>query len=120
MSFTDIRVIAALSKACAEASESWLNTKKPLFAFIDFCNANRHTVKKSNPTATWVESQMVLENVWKGMSESEKSVYYETEDNALILSCFWKEKNESELRRSSRLRNKRLGLNFWGLKINKK
>ena len=75
MSSAHIRVVAALRKSQSDASQPTLNTKKPVFAFIDFCNANRPIFKESNPTATWVEIQMVLENVWKGMSDIEKAVY---------------------------------------------
>jgi hypothetical protein len=70
MSCANISVVAALSKSQADASQPSLNTKKPVFAFIDFCNANRPIIKELNPTATYGEITMVLEHIWAGKTEN--------------------------------------------------
>jgi hypothetical protein len=84
-------------------------------AYIAFCKENRDEVKAVNPAAAFGDMGRLLRDRWNKMSESEKAVY------ANPRSCV---KNNIEievssdagLRRSSRLRNKRLGLNFWGIK----
>jgi hypothetical protein len=83
------------------------NTTSP---FIAFCNAKRAEVKAANPNANFGDIARLLSVAWKELNETKKSAYKAPHKN-----------NESEsepgLRRSSRLRNKRLGLNFWGTKI---
>jgi hypothetical protein len=55
----------------------------------------------------------LLRNLWNKLSESEKSSYEAPHKNNAVATSYC----EPGLRRSSRLRNKRLGLDFWGLKI---
>ena len=82
--------------------------------FIAFCYANRDDVKAANPKANFGDIARILMNLWKEMNNEER---VPTHDYSLRERA---PKNEPELRRSARLRNKRLGLNFWGCKINNK
>lgn len=66
-------------------------------AYIAFCKAKRHEVNE----AKFGDKGKILRALWNKMSDSEKAIYTK----------------EPVLRRSSRLRNKQLGLNFWGNKI---
>jgi len=68
----------------------------------------RDEVKAANPTAEFGEMGRLLRARWNNMNETEKASYAVGRES---------EPCESGLRRSSRLRNKRLGLNFWGLKL---
>jgi hypothetical protein len=83
--------------------------------FIAFCKSKRDEVKAANPKAEFGKIGMLLSTLWKSMSQSEKDAYAEPRCRQQNFVAA----NEPELRRSSRLRNKRLGLNFWGCKINK-
>ena len=81
--------------------------------FIAFCKAKREEVKAANPTAELGDMGRLLAARWKKMTEIEKAVY-STPRRVYVAA---KQEPEPALRRSSRLRNKRLGLNFWGLKV---
>jgi len=87
--------------------------------FIAFCYAKRAEVRDANPMARFGDMSRLLSARWKELSESEKSAYadprYGHKNDGYVLPH-----EESGLRRSSRLRNKRLGLNFWGVKLNHK
>jgi HMG (high mobility group) box len=85
--------------------------------FIVFCNSRRAELKAANPGANYGEIAMVLSLLWKSMSQSEKDAY--AQPRKAPESVPVPAQTEPELRRSSRLRNKNLGLNFWGLKIKK-
>ena len=89
--------------------------------FIKFCHAKREEVKAANPNILFGEMGLILGSIWKGMSDSEKAVYYT--DVRLVPTRRSIPRAEAEadtgLRRSSRLRNNRLGLDFWGLKLKK-
>ena len=88
---------------------------RPVNPFIAFCNAKRDEVRAANPTAAFGDMGKLFATLWKSMSQNEKDAYAEprcSQQNVVAAS-------EPELRRSSRLRNKRLDLNFWGCKINK-
>jgi len=78
--------------------------------FIEFCYANRDAVKAENPTAGFGEIGKLLSARWIELTAAEKAVYSETPNTVRV-------EQEPELRRSSRLRNKRLGRDFWGLKV---
>lgn len=80
-------------------------------AYIAFCTANRDAFKASNPRAELGDMGRLLRAHWNGLSEREKAIYAEPG----IKISFTNER-EQDLRRSSRLRNKRLGLDFWGIK----
>lgn len=87
-------------------------------AYISFCKAKLDEVKAANPTVAVGFTSPILFRLWNELSESEKSAYGDPHSSNKHNS---NKNNESEsepsLRRSSRLRNKRLGLNFWGTKI---
>ena len=86
------------------------NTTSP---YISFCNAKRAEVKAANQNAEFGDMGRLLRNLWNELSESEKSVYGTHHKNNAAITSYC----EPGLRRSKRLRNKRLGLNFWGTKI---
>lgn len=83
--------------------------------FIAFCYAKRAEVRDANPMAGLGDMSRLLSARWKELSESEKSAYAVPRHDGHLLP-----QEGSGIRRSSRLRNKRLGLNFWGLKLNDK
>ena len=90
--------------------------------FILFCHANRENVRAANPAATFGDMGRLLCGLWKELTESEKAVY---NDPLRAIKNELRERvsapaNDPGLRRSARLRNKRIGLNFWGCKINNK
>ena len=78
--------------------------------YIEFCYANRDAVRAENPTAVCGEMGKLLYARW---IEQKKAVYSEPRNTV----CFAVVENEQELRRSSRLRNKRLGRDFSGRKL---
>jgi hypothetical protein len=78
--------------------------------FIAFCHAKREEVKAANPRANMGR---MLAALWKNMSESERMAYSNQRKSTRIAN---QPENQQEVRRSSRLRNKSLGLDFWGLK----
>jgi len=96
--------------------------------FIAFCYAKRDEVRAANPMARFGDMSRLLSARWKELSESEKSAYAVPRHDGFVISNeesayavprhdgFVISNEDSGLRRSSRLRNKRLGLNFWGLK----
>jgi HMG (high mobility group) box len=96
-------------------------SKPTVSPFIAFCKANRDEVKAANPTSEFGEMGRLLWSLWNQLSDSEKAVYSEprgsrdTSGNQVHTPPI-----EAGIRRSSRLRNKRLGLDFWGLKKNEK
>jgi hypothetical protein len=83
--------------------------------FIVFCNSRRDEVKAANPNAAVGDIARLLAELWKNTQRSEKEAYEKPRKAPEPVPA----QNEPELRRSSRLRNKNLGLNFWGNKINK-
>ena len=90
-----------------------LQPERAVSPFIAFCKAKRDEVKAANPTAKFGDMSKLLSALWKELSENEKMAYvnsHQTVDKN-------NKDNEPELRRSARLRNKRLGLNFWGNKL---
>jgi hypothetical protein len=92
---------------------------RPISPFIAFCKANRDEVKAANPNANFGDIAKILTTLWK-----EKCAYVEPRHDYVLRerapASAPAPANEPELRRSARLRNKRLGLNFWGCKINNK
>jgi hypothetical protein len=90
---------------------------RPVSPFIAFCNSRRDEVKAANPNAEFGKIGMLLSTLWKNMSQSEKDAYAQPRKAPEPVPA--PVQNEPELRRSSRVRNKNLGLNFWGNKINK-
>jgi hypothetical protein len=78
--------------------------------FIEFCYANRDAVKAANPTAGFGEIGKLLSARWIEVKAAEKAVYSDAPNPIRV-------EQEPELRRSSRLRNKRLGRDFWGVKL---
>lgn len=91
---------------------------RPECPFIAFCKANRVQVKAANPTAEFGDVGRMLSDEWKQLNESEKAVYANSNKNHghTIAPTSHDSQNVLGLRRSNRLRNKRLGLNFWGSK----
>jgi hypothetical protein len=85
--------------------------------YIAFCRAKREEVKIANPTANFGDAARILSAIWKDMSESEKAAYTKVFHH---VDTRRSPTNEPGVRRSARLRNKQLGLDFWGLKINNK
>ena len=81
--------------------------------FIEFCYANRDAVKAENPTAKFGEIGKLLSARWIELKAAEKAVYSDAPNPIRVEVA----EQEPELRRSSRLRNKRLGRDFWGLKL---
>lgn len=94
-------------------SQSPLKTNRTVSPFIAFCKAKRDDIKAANPTAELGDMGGLLSAAWKELSESEKAVYAVNHKNYVIASS----QCESGLRRSSRLRNNRLGLDFFGIKL---
>jgi hypothetical protein len=94
-------------------SQSPLKTTRSVYPFIAFCKAKRDYIKEANPTAELGDMGRLLSAAWKELSDSEKELYAVNHKNYAVESS----QCESGLRRSARLRNKRLGLNFWGLKL---
>ena len=94
-------------------------TTRTISPFIAFCHANRDAVKAANPDVSFGDMGRILSCLWKEKNESESKGHatpchvYDLRQRAV------EPENAPELRRSSRLRNKRLGLNFWGLKEKK-
>jgi len=86
--------------------------------YIAFCYAKRDEVKAANPDASFGDMGRLLAALWKEQNENKKAMYTEPRTDT-TRECVVATSNEPELRRSSRLRNKRLGLNFWGLKEKK-
>jgi len=77
-------------------------------SYIVFCKAMRDEVRVANPTAEFGQMGRLLRARWNNMSETEKASYaVRSQSEPCVFG----------LRRSSRLRNKRLGLNFWGIKL---
>lgn len=90
--------------------------------YIAFCIANREEVKAANPSAEFGDMGRLLRTRWNGLSESEKAMYDKPRVTIQMdLTHEPTQDNEPNqvLRRSSRLRNKRLGVNFWGIKEKK-
>jgi hypothetical protein len=112
--------------------------------FIVFCNSKRGELAAAYPKAEFGEIGVKLAVLWKSMSQSERDEYADkwrgqqtvvasrtnssepevrssakkaraqpSRNQTVVVS------SEPEVRRSARLRNKSLGLNFWGGKINK-
>lgn len=86
--------------------------------YIVFCHAKRDEVKAANPTALIGDTGCLLRALWNQMSDSEKAAYStprvridSSRNNTSV------QKSEPALRRSSRLRNKRAGVNFFGVKL---
>jgi len=92
-------------------SRPTLKSERLMTPFIAFCYAKRDEVRAANPMARFGDMSRLLSARWKELSESEKSAYAVPRHDGFVIS-----NEDSGLRRSSRLRNKRLGLNFWGLK----
>ena len=90
---------------------------RPVPPFIAFCHANRAEVKAANPKANFGDIALILTSLWKEMNESKKAEYVHPRPVQVVAPA---PATEPEVRRSARLRNKRLGLNFWGCKINNK
>jgi len=90
-------------------------SQRTVSPFIAFCEAKRDEVKAANPTAAFGDTARILSTLWKEMSESEKAVYA---DPRPLLQRDPESTSEPVLRRSSRLRNKARGVNFFGVKIN--
>lgn len=94
-------------------SQPLLKTECPVSPFIAFCKANRDEIKAANPTAELGDMGGLLSAAWKELSKSEKASYAVNHKNCALATS----QCEPGLRRSSRLRNKRLGLDFWGIKL---
>jgi hypothetical protein len=90
-----------------------------MYGYLAFCVANREEVKAANPSAEVGDMGRLLRTRWNMLSESEKAMYNKPRV-AIQMDLNNEPTQDNEpnqvLRRSSRLRNKRLGLNFWGLK----
>ena len=76
--------------------------------FIKFCHEKRDEVKAANPNANFGDIGMILASLWKEMNQIERTTRVKSRRQV--------SEADSGLRRSARLRNKRLGLDFWGLK----
>jgi hypothetical protein len=89
-------------------------------AYIAFCKENRDEVKAANPNAVFGDMGRLLLARWNEMSAKERSVYTNPRDNSQQndenVHIEAEIPSEVGLRRSSRLRNKRMGVDFWGLK----
>ena len=86
--------------------------------FIVFCMSKRGELQAANPKAEFGEIGVKLAVLWKSMSQSERDEYadkWRGQQNDVVASRT--RSSEPELRRSSRLRNKRLGINFCGRKM---
>jgi len=87
--------------------------------FIVFCNSKRGELQAANPKAEFGEIGVKLAVLWKSMSQSERDEYADKWRGQQTVVASRTRSSEPEVRRSARLRNKSLGLNFWGGKINK-
>ena len=81
--------------------------------FIKFCQEKRDIVKAVNPNANCGDIGMILASMWKEMNQIERTTRVEPRSQVP------ESESDSGLRRSARLRNKHLGVNFWGLKLKK-
>ena len=79
--------------------------------FIKFCQEKRDEVKAANPNANFGDIGMILASLWKEMNQIERTPRVESRSQVT--------EADPGLRRSARVRNKRLGLNFWGLTLKK-
>jgi hypothetical protein len=89
--------------------------------FIAFCRAKRSEVKAANPNAEFGQMGRLLRYHWNQLNESEKASYAlprkgHQSNRPVNIPFSSTPQNDTELRRSSRLKNKRLGVNFWGIK----
>lgn len=94
-------------------SQSPLKTNRTVSPFIAFCKAKRYDIAAANPTAELGDVGRLLSAAWKELSESEKAVYAVNHKNYAVATS----QCEHGLRRSNRLRNKRIGVNFFGIKL---
>jgi hypothetical protein len=99
-----------LSKLSFSPNWAIINNMSRRSPFIEFCIANRDAVKAENPTAGFGEMGKLLYARWMGPTSAKKAVYSDATNPVRV-------EQDPYLRRSSRLRNKRLGLDFWGLKV---
>lgn len=140
--FVQLELVNQLAKAKQSTNKMSTRAMSP---FIAFCNSRRKELAAANPNANFGEIGMVLGMIWKSMTQSEKDAFMEkwnsqqttvasgTSSSEPEVRSSVKEaraqpsrdqqpvvvSSEPEVRQSARLRNKRLGLNFWGGKINK-
>jgi HMG (high mobility group) box len=94
--------------------------KRPMSPFVAFCYANRDDVKAANPTANFGDLGRLLADLWKKTRDGEKALCVDHCLRDASRNQVAAPQNDLGLRRSARLRNKRLGLDFWGLKNNNK
>lgn len=57
-----------------KASKKATKKKRPVSAYIQFCNANRDKVKASNPKATFGELGKLLGQMWRQQKKATKTV----------------------------------------------
>lgn len=57
-----------------KASKKATKKKRPVSAYIQFCNANRDKVKASNPKATFGELGKLLGQMWRQQKKTSKTV----------------------------------------------
>jgi hypothetical protein len=88
-----------------------VSTRSSVSPFIAFCKANSVELRTANPTAKIGDIGGLMWDRWSKLSEVEKAVY-----RPAIRSRESVPPSEPTLRHSARLRNKQLGLDFWGLK----
>ena len=89
--------------------------------FSVFFRENHAKFAADNPEESFACIVRLARNSWEDMKRSEQEAYSESRNVNLgeIRTQVNVPTSEQPLRRSSRLRNKRLGLDFWGLKLNK-
>ena len=92
------------------AKKAIINNMSRRSPFIEFCYANRDAIKAENPTAKFGEIGKLLSARW---IEQKKAVYSDAPNPIRVEVA----EQEPELRRSSHLRNKQLGVDFWGRKL---
>ena len=85
-------------------------TTRSCSPYISFCNAKREEVRSNNPTANFGDMGRLLSDIWKNMSDIEKAVYANPPSQPAVSS-------DNGLRRSSRLKNKLRGVDFFGCKL---
>ena len=78
------------------------------FPFIVFCQEKREAVSEANPSASFGDISILLAESWKALSDAERHAYANP-DLTLSRSRSDVYKTAPVMRRSNRLRNKRLG-----------
>jgi len=87
---------------------------RPVSPFIVFCHAKRNEIKAANPNAKFGDIAKLLTAEWKKLNASQEQTYVRQN---VTVSLTPEPSSDAGLRRSSRLRNKLRGVDFFGRKL---